>query len=142
LQHKFICKLATHTGLPSKLIRQSLDKQRLLDEQVLDFQIPDYGNLESFYVTNCKLNINELLNAKKFAKSELQKAYTLYQCIPNTRGVTFVVYSSLFFVLCDFGDFSYFNRGVGGIYLAYTDIENKLLLPLDMYLQLKYPSPS
>lgn len=140
-QSRLISKLASYIKVPVKKMRECLDEDMLKNTGIISF--PGlYSSFNSFYLADIPININTFLTEKAITKSRFLEEYIIFKSKLGSKGVLFVANTAPDFMVFD----DYFPpamEGVGAIYVHYPslEIEDKLLLPIDTYLKLTYPSP-
>ena len=134
-QSRLINKLASYIKVPVKTMRSCLDLDKLKSEAVLDFNGLDVS-LPSFYLSECRVNINDFLSEKALSKSKFLAEYAIFISKATKTSTLFVSNSPDFMVLDDMA-----YKGVGGIFIDYPtlNIDNQLLVTIDLWLAINYP---
>lgn len=147
LQQNLLSKLATLTGIKPKMLKPGIDKERSEKYGVLALGNTDCPIKEEFYIADCsKLKPEHFMTQKAFEKSQFYEQKTLMNAVPERQGARFVAYiaepAPSYWVQASIHEMQGSDVGGGGIYMNYPGFKDEMLVPLELYVKVRYPSPS
>jgi hypothetical protein len=143
LQQSLLKKIADHTGVTLKQIKASLDKERSEKYGVLAFSTEGCPIKEEFYVASGPpIDPNDFLSLRAFEKSKFYEQKTIMNAVPERQSARLVFSTPELWVQASVHEIVGSEVGGGAIFLNYPGFRDELLLPLSLYLSIRYPSPS
>lgn len=139
-QQKFISELAKLTGISVKQLRAGIDKERSEKYSILAFGNTDCPIKEEFYIGNCaKMKWDEFKTLKTFEKSKFYSEKAIMNAVPERQSARFVAATPAFWVQASIHEIMGSNVDGGGIYINYPEFKDEMVIPLELYIKIRYP---